>query len=311
MTKNEDSERVAFLKKKNEARKKASMLDWEKDGVYSAGGRIGYRYLTVAKMKRNLLPIFMECGLDFKFDYQNLQKFEAIGNMSQHWVLECTATLTDVDTGYSETSVVYGEAGDSGDKALGKASTYALKLWLSNTFMLIDGIDSEGSDGEGMSRTFIPKSDREQEEVRSKVFANGIKPDDAKPEKVLTPVTPKATTKGVTPKKKEVKPPSEDEVPKTEEKPAEPVKEEPVKEEPAKEMTEAEKALDKLKEQAKAEFKLSVPQQKIIDRIVAQWSEKGKNGEITNEQAAEFAKERSEIFDNKSAIAFIKKYREA
>lgn len=295
MVKSEDLERVAFLKKKNEARKRASALDWEKDGIFSMGGRVGYRYLTIAKMKRNLLPVFTDVGLDFKFDYNCAEQHEAIGNMSQHWVLQCTATLTDVDTGYSEVTTVYGQSGDSGDKAIAKASTYALKTWLSDTFMLIDGIDPD--QGVEAPKAFTPRSDREQEEVKSKVFENAVKPPEAE-EKKLRPVTPK-TAKGVVPKKADDKPKEE-----AEDAPAS----EP---EQTEEKSDGEKALENLKKQAKAEFKMSTPQQKIVDNIVAKWSEKAKNGELSTEEYEQFSKDRSEIYNNTTAIAFIKKYREA
>ena len=52
-------------------------------------------------------------------------------------------TLTDIDTGFYETSIVTGEGIDKGDKAGYKADTGALKYYLANTFMVATGDDPE------------------------------------------------------------------------------------------------------------------------------------------------------------------------
>lgn len=310
----ENKDRIAFLKKKNEARKAASALDWSKDKNFSYGNKPGFKYVSVEKMKRNLLPVFLDAGLDFKFDYQNLQKSESIGSMSQHWILECTATLTDIDTGYSETATVFGEAGDSGDKAIGKASTYALKTWLSDTFMLIDGIDPEAEPEMVSSRVFIPKTDKEQEEVKSKAFANAVPPtpvqepvkpaapakpavknvpgtmkdsgDPTKPAEPVKPAAPKPKTSG---KKVEIPPVPKPELPK---KPLKP----------------AEASIEKLKLEAINNYVPTAPQQNAFDRIFEYFGALGQKGEITPEFAAQLAKDRSEIKNATEAIAFIRKY---
>lgn len=303
-------ERLAFLRKKNEARRKSAALDWEKDKAVSYGNKPGYRYLSIDKMKRNLLPVFMESGLDFKFDYGNIQKSDPIGSMSQHWVLECTATLTDIDTGYSETTVVYGESGDSGDKAIAKASTYALKTWLADTFMLIDGVDPDQGSEASSGKVFIPKTDKEQEEVKSKVFANAV----PTPETQAVPATPVTPTAPVTPAVP--KPPVPNAVPKPPtpaapkpippQPPTPPV---PAPSAPKAEEKPGEAAIRKLKQEKIDSFVPSVPQQNAINNIVARWSEKAQTGEMSNEQYEEFCKDRSEIGNNQEAIAFIKKWK--
>lgn len=294
----ENKDRIAFLKKKAEARKAASQLDWTKDRNFSYGTKPGFKYLSVEKMKRNLLPVFLDAGLDFKFDYQNLQKSEAIGSMSQHWTLECVATLTDIDTGYFETTTVFGEAGDSGDKAIGKASTYALKTWLSDTFMLIDGIDPDAEPEMVSSRSFVPKSDKEQEEVKSKVFANAIPPtpknvpgtmkDSGDPTKVPEPPEPQVKPKA-SGKKVAIPPVPEPKL-------------------PDRPMSPAEQALETLRIEAIKSYTPTAPQQKVFDRIFAYYGSLGKKGEITPEFAAQLSKDRSEIKNATEAVAFIRKY---
>ena len=321
------SERVAFLKKKSMARKKAMELDWSKDKMFSYGNKPGFWYLSIDKMKRNLLPVLVECGLDFKFDYGNLVKQEPIGSMSQHWVLECTATLTDIDTGYSESTVVLGEAGDSGDKALGKASTYALKTFLADTFMLIDGIDpDQGTEQSAGNRNFVPKTDKEQEDVKSKVFANGIAPATPVETPQKAPEQPvQATKKPVPPvpglMKDSGDPTAKAEAPKTvvqaPKKPVPPVPSAPkapvtVEQKPYqmpdRPLTPGELSAERLKAEKIADFTPSVPQQNMFDRIFAYYGSLGKKGEITPEFAEQLGKDRAEVGSNSEAIAFIRKY---
>ena len=275
-------DRIAFLRKKNEARKIASGLDWEKDKAMSYGSKPGYRYLSVEKMKRNLLPVFMNVGLDFKLDYESIEDRGELGSMPVHWTIACKATLTDIDTGYSETTTVFGESGDVLDKGLSKASTYALKTWLADTFMLIDGVDPDMAP-ESVPVKFIPRTDKEQDEIRSKAFANGVKPEE----------------------------PAEE--PKEEPKPKKMMKDsgDPLAKPKEEEKKPGEVAIEKLKEEAVASFKPTVPQQNMINNILAKWSEKAKNGEITAEEYEQFSKDMSEIHNNSMAVAFIKKYRSA
>lgn len=320
-------DRAAFLRKKNEARKKSMVLDWTKDKALSYNGKLGYKYLSVEKMKRNLLPIFTECGLDFKFDYRNLTKQESPSvAMSEHWILECTATLTDIDTGYSEKTVVYGESADSLDKGVAKASTYALKTWLADTFMLIDGVDPDQI-AETPIKVFVPKSEREQEEVKSKVFEKAIPPTPVKepevkeeqaeepkePEKAPAPAprvnnvpgtikdsgdpTVAEKPKAPAPPKPKAKSAKKVEIP--------PV---PTPELPKRELSEGEKKVEELKLQAIASFEPSTAQKNMFNRIFAYYGQLGQKGEITTDFAEELAKDRSEIKNNTEAIAFIKKY---
>ena len=285
-------------------------LNWDKDKAFSFGNKPGYRYLSVEKMKRNLLPIFMEFGLDFKFDYGNLQKSEPIGSMSQHWILECTASLTDVDTGYTETTIVYGESGDSGDKAIAKASTYALKTWLADTFMLIDGVDPDQEPEPVISKTFIPKTDKEQEEVKSKVFANAVPipvNEGAKPATTAVPTAPVTPAVPTAQPKPPIPTPPKPAAPKPPVPPAPAPAPAPAT--PSVEEKPGEVAIKKLKQEKLDSFVPSVPQQNAISKIEAHWAEKAKAGEMTDEQYLEFCKDRSEIGNNQEAIGFIKKWK--
>lgn len=320
-------DRIAFLRKKNEARKKSMLLDWSKDKALSYNGKLGYRYLSIEKMKRNLLPVFTDCGLDFRFEYSNLIKQEsASAAMSEHWILECTAILTDIDTGYSERTIVYGESADSLDKGVAKASTYALKTWLADTFMLIDGVDPDQGADNSTTRVFVPKSDKEQEEVKSKVFENAVPvPKPAAP--VVTPAVPKqpeqpkAAVEPAAPKNNVPVIPGTlkdagDPTVKKVEKPVTPktkggkVTIPPVPEPkmPDRPLNAAEEQIEKLKLDKLKSYKPSQPKQKAFDRAFRYYGMLGQKGEITTEFAEQMAKDRSEIGNDSEALAFIRKY---
>lgn len=55
-------------------------------------------------------------------------------------------TLSDVETGFTETMRSIAEGWDSGDKAIYKAHTGALKYFLANTFMVASGDEVENDE---------------------------------------------------------------------------------------------------------------------------------------------------------------------
>ena len=66
-----------------------------------------------------------------------------------YWTLvsvTCEATLTDCDTGYSQSRSAVAEANDTGDKATSKANTQARKLALQNLFNLMATDDLEADE---------------------------------------------------------------------------------------------------------------------------------------------------------------------
>lgn len=304
-------DRISFLRKVNKARKDVQGCDWEKDKFLSYGGKSGYRYLSVDKMKRNLAPIFQNNGIELAMRYYALEKQDAAGQMTQHWTIQLDVEMIDVDTGYSMKSTAYGEAGDAGDKGVSKAQTYALKQWMANEFLLIDGIDPDSEEEVPVKVPFVPKTDKEQDEVKVKVMENAMpapKPkmaDSGDP--TVKPTAPKATApKPAAPKPAAPKPPA----PKASApKPAAPKVPTPAEAQPAKPMTEAEKKLAELKKEKIAAFKPSIPQQNMIDRIKEVYQERALNGTITAEEYNAMSYDCATIGDDTEAVKFIKKYR--
>jgi len=311
-------EKAVLFDKLNKARKAVQECDWEKDKFLSYGGKTGYKYLSVEKMKRNLAPIFQRFGLELSMRFYDLVKHDSVGQMSQHWVVSLDVDVIDISTGCYIRSTVYGEAGDSGDKGVSKAQTYALKQWMANNFLLIDGIDPDAEDEDVPVKTFVPKSGKEQEEVKSKVLQNAIPapkkaalPDSGDPVSAPAPAPKSSAPTPAAPKPPAPKPPTPTPkaAPTPVPKPATPT---PAPAAPApapKPMTPAEEALAKLKAEKIAGFEPSKPQQNMINRIKEVWEERALKGEVSVEEYNAMSYDCATIGDATEAVAFIKKYR--
>jgi hypothetical protein len=268
-------------------------MDWTKDG-YASFGKTSYKYLPTDKIKANLAPYFHKRGLELQIKFYGLQFLPAVGNMTQHVVLILDATVIDIDSGESMTDTVYGEAADSGDKAIGKAQTYAIKSWASNKFLIADGMDPDEVESTG--NVFRPKSNAETEEVRSKVLEQGVPPTPQAPAVPKAPAVPaKAPAEPVEAPKVE----SEPEIPAAPEKPAEAVPE-PVAEQP--------KAPAPMEDQP-PKFKISAAQQKAIKKITDSWEKAAKEGKVDAEQYNAMSMACASISSTAEAMEFINTYK--
>lgn len=189
---------VAVLQKVNKLRGMVLAMDWAPDKIMKVGQDRSkwYPYLSIDKMKANLGPAFAKVGLEMIPSFEDIQFKGAIGNMSQHVVLTMVVDVVDIESGEVITYRTPGEAGDSGDKAIVKAQTYALKSWLSTALMIADGLDAGLGTDEGDSKTFVAPTALEAVEAKAKVLNAGVKP-------VKKPVAPvKKDEKPVDDKKK-------------------------------------------------------------------------------------------------------------
>lgn len=148
--------RVMFLKKKNEARK---MLDakgvQKREGTNEHGQ---YNYFTEAQYKKLFTEIFSKVGLEMSCEEVAIR--DRAGTERQPFGCRVTLafTLTDIDTGYSETVHSTGEGIDNSDKAIYKAKTGALKYWLANNFMVATGDDPEKDSPDDSNTATKPKA---------------------------------------------------------------------------------------------------------------------------------------------------------
>ena len=268
-------------------------LDWTKDG-YASFGKTSYKYLPTDKIKANLAPYFHKRGLELQIRFHDLQFLPAVGNMTQHVVLQMDATIIDIESGESMTDIVYGEAADSGDKAIGKAQTYAIKAWASNKFLIADGMDPDEVESTG--NVFRPKSNSETEEVRSKILEQGVPPVPQAPAVPKAPAIPtKAPAEPVEAPKEEKAP----ETPAEPEKPAEPAPA-PVEEKP--------KAPAPIEGQP-VKFKISAAQQKAIKKITDAWEKAAKEGKVEPEKYNQMSMACASISSTAEAMEFINTYK--
>lgn len=298
------ADRVSLLKKLNAVRMDVLSMDWKPDKAYAVKGT-PVPYVSLSKMKAQISPALARNGLELFIVFGRPEKLDPLDRMSQHWMIKLTVTLMDVDTGFAMYDEVYGEAGDLGDKGIGKAESYALKQWMSVKFMIADGIDPE-DEREDTPMTFVRRTKEEEEEVKSKVLSQAMKvpaPADQTPAPKEAPKKPSKA-----PEPKEVSKPEEEPVvaPEPEEAPSEaedapapadapepnPPNHDPVS-----------------KPQFKEGFKPEGPQAKAIDRITQEWKKRFDEGQVSEESYAEMTRACEDIASPADAVAFIKRFR--
>lgn len=125
-------------------REEISKQDWSPDGL---NVNQNYKYLSNQKMKANVMRALVKAGLDFKIDYSDLQIMPSIGErLTQHYIVRAVATITEPgNTVDSVQWTAYGEAADSGDKAISKMQTNAFKNIIANN-LLVAELSVEGED---------------------------------------------------------------------------------------------------------------------------------------------------------------------
>ena len=153
-----------FFEKLAKFRGLLNKMDWSPDGVNT---HQNYRFLSESKMKGQIGPALVDAGLEWRATYSDVKMLDAVGSMRTHVLLTLTVELFD-DT-CSATYVAYGTAADSGDKAMSKAQTNALKNVIANNW-LVSAFDSE-TEGEleskTSSKTFI--TPERSEEIRQEL----------------------------------------------------------------------------------------------------------------------------------------------
>lgn len=283
----------------NKVRAELLALDWKDDKFLSLGGMKGYNYLSIDKIKRNLAPVLQANGIDLGIEYCDLTQLGDANAATQHWIVTLKASLIDISTGFERIYTAFGESSDHGDKGVNKAQTAAMKQFLSNTFMLIDGVDPDADSGE-RTGAFTPKTPTEVLEAKSAILSNAVKPKPAVPQKpapVIRPMAPKNV-----PKEENTESPAE--VPEQK-----PVKKEPEVSglaEPTPELSPD--AISVIAAESVESLNISGPQKGAIANIIKVRTRLAQEGKLSvieyNNMSADYA----EIKDNVSGAAFLKKY---
>lgn len=141
-------EAIAHLQqKKNQVRKllnEKGILPRDKNNDFDH-----YKYFSEAGYKRLFTELFSKVGLELQSTVVDVERFTVEGKQSNGRFVTMSFNLYDIDTGWFETSQIYGEGFDKGDKALYKAYTGALKYYLADTFMVATGDEPETESLEG------------------------------------------------------------------------------------------------------------------------------------------------------------------
>lgn len=127
-----------------------------------------YDYARAADIAREGSRCLTEAGLAFSSTTASMETEERTvkdKNSGQekavfYAIAKMKYTLTDTETGYSQSAVYEGEGMDYGDKARPKAYTNSLKYFLIQTLLIPTGDDPEASDvdpGEGRVRSITDR----------------------------------------------------------------------------------------------------------------------------------------------------------
>ena len=121
-----------------------------------------YKYFSEAGYKKLFTELFSNAGLELTTSIDEVERFTVDGKQNNGRQVKVLFTLSDVETGFAETSTFYGEGFDKGDKGLYKAYTGALKYYLANTFMVATGDDPEVESPEGVEKEVYKNPEIEQ-----------------------------------------------------------------------------------------------------------------------------------------------------
>lgn len=135
---------ISLQKKKNEVRK-----ELHERGILPKGAHNdydNYDYFSEAQYKELFTELFSKHGIELRIDEADYGTFDGTDKQPFGRVVTLACTLIDIDTGYSETSRHTGEGLDRGDKAGYKATTGAIKKFLSSTFLVATKDDPERED---------------------------------------------------------------------------------------------------------------------------------------------------------------------
>lgn len=142
--------KAKFQKKKNEVRKELNERGILPKGAHNDYDN--YDYFSEAQYKELFTELFSKHGIEFRTDELQYISFNGTDKQPFGRMVTIEFILIDIETGYEETSKHTGEGLDRGDKAGYKATTGALKKFLSSTFLVATKDDPEREDEKTTSK---------------------------------------------------------------------------------------------------------------------------------------------------------------
>lgn len=153
-------------KKKNEIRKELNEKGKLTNGEVNEYDN--YQYFSEAQYKELFTELFSKHGIELFIDEIDYGTFEGTDKQPFGRTVTLACTLIDVNTGYSESSRHTGEGLDRGDKAGYKATTGALKRFLSSTFLVATQDDPEREDEKAKSKPTTSTNKRSTQTINKK-----------------------------------------------------------------------------------------------------------------------------------------------
>lgn len=117
-----------------------------------------YEYFSEAQYKELFTELLSKYKIELYIDELSIESFDGTDKQPFGRRVTLSFALIDVDTGYGETSRHTGEALDRGDKAIYKATTGAIKKFLSSTFLVATKDDPERDDEKPITKKTHTKS---------------------------------------------------------------------------------------------------------------------------------------------------------
>lgn len=134
--------------KKNLVRKELAKKGILKRGAENEFDK--YKYFSESQYKQLFTELFSNNGLELTTSIVEVFEFSGTQKMPFGRRVEMSIKLTDIETGFGETSITVGEGTDKGDKAIYKAMTGALKYYFADNFIVATGDDPETESGDGV-----------------------------------------------------------------------------------------------------------------------------------------------------------------
>lgn len=174
MTQEMGIEKFLELNAKLQQKKNSLRKELKERGVLKKGGKNDfdhYTYFSEAQYKELFTELFSKHGLELNFNEISYEMFEGTEKQSNGRLTKVEFELIDIESGFSESTVITGEGIDKGDKAGYKAYTGALKYYLADKFMVATGDDAEkDSPSVKMNDVKARKASPKQVEVLAKVY---------------------------------------------------------------------------------------------------------------------------------------------
>lgn len=285
----EREDRIKFLRKMNEVKKKVLACDWTPDKVNTG---FGYKYVSDGKILRNIMPILAACGVDFIVNYDNPVELKPLDKM-QHWIIDTHAYFVDIDTGYiGDRLYAPGEGSDAASGSLYKAKTFGRKTILVSYFGITDNIEID-TVYDKMGGGFKPRTEEETVEIKAKISDVAMKPPAPKAKNM-----PKPKEATETPQEGE----KAEESTSTPAKPAKPVKA------PSKEKGSTAEYV--LGVNLFPKFTVSTVQLKAAQKVIDRWDKACKDGTVTHERYEKVIDDFKEVTSINELIDFMKSHAE-